>query len=49
MCEATVTGLIAQTTARDPSSIGPGRARTPVKPVTLAEIASLGPKPEETA
>lgn len=49
MCEATVTGLIAQTTARDPSSIGPGRARTPVKPVTLAEIASLGPKPEDTA
>ncbi|CAM3148270.1 NADPH-dependent 2,4-dienoyl-CoA reductase, sulfur reductase [Paracoccus aminovorans] len=49
MCEATVTGLIAHATGRHPSTIGPGRIRTPVKPVTLAEIASLGLQPEETA
>lgn len=49
MCEPTVTGLIAQTTGCAPSALGPGRIRTPVKPVTLAEIAALGRQPEETA
>ncbi|WP_318779003.1 NAD(P)/FAD-dependent oxidoreductase [Paracoccus jeotgali] len=49
MCEATVSGLIAEATGRDPSMIGPGRARSPVKPVTLAEIASLGLHPEENS
>lgn len=47
MCEVTVTGLIAQATGRHPSTIGPGRVRTPVKPVTLAEIAALGRQPEK--
>lgn len=49
MCEATVAGLIAQTTGRTPADLGPGRVRTPVKPVTLAEIASLARPSEEPA
>lgn len=49
MCEATVTGLIAEATGRPPAALGPGRIRTPVKPVTLAEIASLGSQPEASA
>lgn len=48
MCETTVIGLIAEATDRPASTLGPGRIRTPVKPVTLAEIAALGPQPEET-
>lgn len=49
MCEATVTGLIAQATGRHPSTILPGRVRSPVKPVTLAELAALATPPKETA
>lgn len=49
MCEATVAGLIAEAIGRPPSTIGQGRIRTPVKPVTLAEIASLGQQPEGSA
>ncbi len=48
MCEATVAGLIAQTTGADPAGIGPGRIRSPVKPVTLAEIAALAGPPGQT-
>jgi len=44
----TLIGLIAEATDRPASTLGPGRIRTPVKPVTLAEIAALGPQPEET-
>lgn len=49
MCEPTVAGLIAEVTGRTPADLGPARIRTPVKPVTLAEIASLARPSEEPA
>lgn len=45
LCGLTVTELIASARERDPADIGHYRLRAPVKPITLAELATL-PKPE---
>lgn len=41
MCGATVTDVIAAADGRHPSDVGSYRIRPPIKPVTLAEVASL--------
>lgn len=45
LCGATVTEMFAQSRGQSPGEVGHYRLRTPVKPVTVAEIASL-PKGE---
>jgi thioredoxin reductase len=40
-CGLTVTEIVARETSRHPASVGPMRARFPVKPVTLGEVASM--------
>jgi NADPH-dependent 2,4-dienoyl-CoA reductase/sulfur reductase-like enzyme len=45
LCGLTVTELIAEATGRGAGEVGYYRLRPPVKPVSLAELASL-PKPE---
>ena len=40
-CGLTVTEIVAHETSRSPADVGPLHARFPLKPVTLAEIASL--------
>lgn len=49
MCDATVRGILCA--ASDPATtarIAPPRARSPIKPVTLAELAAFSPDQEET-
>jgi hypothetical protein len=41
LCGPTVVELIAQTRGTTPAEVGYYRLRPPVKPVTLAELASL--------
>lgn len=41
MCDATVRGILCASTSQDPGSIPAPRARSPIKPVTLGEIANL--------
>lgn len=41
MCEPTVSGLVAEGTGRRPCELGQSRVRSPIKPVTLHELASL--------
>jgi octopine oxidase subunit A len=41
LCSLTVTELMAQAHAKPPEEIGTYRLRPPVKPITLAELASL--------
>jgi len=45
LCGLTVTELMAQARAKSPQEIGYYRLRAPVKPITLAELASV-PKSE---
>jgi hypothetical protein len=45
MCGLTVTELMAQTRGLTPAQIGYYRLRPPVKPIALAELASM-PKTE---
>jgi hypothetical protein len=40
-CAPTVTGLVAQACGATPTEVGTYRQRIPVRPVTLAELASL--------
>jgi thioredoxin reductase len=40
-CGLTVTEIVARETSRHPASVGGMRARFPLKPVTLGEVASL--------
>jgi hypothetical protein len=44
-CGLTVTEIVARETSRPASGVGPLRARFPLKPVTLGEVASM-PVPE---
>ena len=41
-CGYTITRLLAQASGRPPDGIGFYRARAPLKPVTISEVASLG-------
>ena len=45
-CGLTVNALIAREQQRDPAEVGYYRLRFPVKPVTLADLASLPGTPE---
>ena len=45
-CGLTVTEIIAREQGRDPSDVGHGRLRFPVKPVTLSELASAPVTPD---
>ena len=49
MCGSTITELIAQARGITPAEAGPLRARIPVKPLTLSEIAALPTDPEAEA
>ncbi len=49
MCDATVRGILSANTLQDPNMIPAPRARTPIKPVTLGELAAMAPKQKETA
>jgi thioredoxin reductase len=40
MCQPTVTQLVAAATGRPPGDLGPYRARPPVKPIPLAQLAA---------
>ena len=40
-CGLTVTEIVARETSRSPADVGALHARFPLKPVTLAEVASL--------
>lgn len=40
-CSATITHLLADATGREPGEIGSYRARPPLKPVTIGELATL--------
>src|SRR5690606_27994120 len=42
-CGLTVTELLAEATGRPPGEVGYYRLRTPLKPVTLGELADLAP------
>jgi NADPH-dependent 2,4-dienoyl-CoA reductase/sulfur reductase-like enzyme len=42
-CGLTVTTLLAETTGQTPDAVGAYRIRTPLKPVTVGELASLHP------
>jgi len=49
MCDATLRGILcAMDPSTAPASVAP-RARSPVKPVTLGELAALAPSPEKPA
>jgi hypothetical protein len=41
LCNLTVTELMAKAHGRSPAEIGTYRLRPPIKPITLAELASL--------
>lgn len=47
MCEATITGLLAEAGHKPIAEIDPARIRAPVKPVTLGELAALDPPVDE--
>ena len=49
MCDATVRGILCAHDPNNAPNIAPPRARSPIKPVTLGELAALAPKQEETA
>ncbi len=49
MCGLTVTELIASVRGKSPEEIGYFRLRTPVKPITLAEMATIPPDDEAVA
>lgn len=49
MCEATVRGILCASTSTDASKIPAPRARSPIKPVTLGELAALAPDQENIA
>jgi NADPH-dependent 2,4-dienoyl-CoA reductase/sulfur reductase-like enzyme len=49
MCGATVTEVLADALNRAPAEIGHYRLRAPVKPITLAELASLPTREDERA
>lgn len=48
MCDATVRGILCASTGHAPETLPAPRARSPIKPVTLGELAALAPKQEET-
>lgn len=47
MCDATVMGIIAANSKTELADIAPPRARTPIKPVTLAELSALSSDQEK--
>jgi hypothetical protein len=49
LCGLTLTETIAAARGTTPAAVGPLRARSPVKPVTLAEIAALDSTEDELA
>lgn len=49
MCDATVRGIICASTSKNAAVIPAPRARTPIKPVMLGELAALAPNQEEPA
>ena len=49
MCDATVRGILCASTAQDTASIPAPRARSPIKPVTLGELAAMEPKQTKLA
>ena len=46
MCELTITEMMAQSSRKHPGEIGSLNIRPPVKPVTLAELASMAERSE---
>ena len=48
MCDATVRGILCADTPDAAATIAPPRARSPIKPVTLGDLAALAPKDEKT-
>ena len=49
MCDATVRGILCASTSQGATTIPAPRARTPIKPVTLGELAAMAPIQEEMA
>lgn len=49
MCDATVAGMLAGAEGRSRAGIGPHRARSPIKPVKLGELAALASDQEISA
>ncbi|MGB0843909.1 MAG: FAD-dependent oxidoreductase [Alphaproteobacteria bacterium] len=49
MCDATVRGILCDTSSQDVASIPAPRARTPIKPITLEELATITPTQEKQA
>lgn len=49
MCDATVRGLLQSCATDGTARIAPPRARSPIKPIKLGELAALAPNQEETA
>ncbi len=49
MCDATVRGILSAGKASRMGGIDPPRARAPIKPITLGELAALSPQSEDTA
>ncbi|WP_282063355.1 NAD(P)/FAD-dependent oxidoreductase [Roseobacter litoralis] len=49
MCDATVRAILCASTAKGAAQVPAPRARTPIKPVTLGELAALAPHQKETA
>lgn len=48
MCDATVRGILCASTSGNATSIAPPRARSPIKPVSLGELAALASDREKT-
>jgi len=49
MCDATVRAILSAHTAKDAANRPAPRARSPIKPVTLGELASLATDPKDIA
>ena len=49
MCDATVRGILSAGKASRMGDIAPPRARAPITPITLGELAALSPQSEDTA
>jgi NADPH-dependent 2,4-dienoyl-CoA reductase/sulfur reductase-like enzyme len=49
MCDATVRGILNAAQSSIAAPVAPPRARAPIKPVALGELAALLPRQEETA
>lgn len=49
MCDTTVRGILCAVKASSATRIAPPKARSPIKPITLGELAALKPDQEEAA